>query len=215
MSTLMERLNRLDAVCRKLQDIRPKLSDKYSPLVEQLLLDARELKGNRAFADDGRVERLEKAAAALNPAQDVSVAMAPVAIAGGLHDSAMSLCQLVLARAAQQNLPAAVAICDGAGQSVAMLAAPGAFLVSPQVAANKAYTAAALHMSTLEVGMLTQPGGDFYGLSNQDPKIVCFGGGVPLMRNGALVGAIGVSGGTSQADHALAEYGAECFVKGV
>ncbi|MBQ5725533.1 MAG: heme-binding protein, partial [Clostridia bacterium] len=42
-------------------------------------------------------------------------------------------------------------------------------------------------------------------------KVITFGGGVPLVSEGVIVGAIGVSGGTGEEDHALALYGAAMF----
>ena len=39
-------------------------------------------------------------------------------------------------------------------------------------------------------------------------RIVIFGGGEPLIVNGRIIGALGVSGGTAEQDTALAAYGA-------
>ena len=51
-------------------------------------------------------------------------------------------------------------------------------------------------------------GQTFYGLESLDGgKIVIFGGGVPLTVNGNIIGGLGVSGGTGEEDHSLAEYG--------
>ena len=44
-------------------------------------------------------------------------------------------------------------------------------------------------------------------------KIVIFGGGVPLVRDGRIVGGLGVSGGSAEQDTAFAEYGAKVFEK--
>ena len=44
-----------------------------------------------------------------------------------------------------------------------------------------------------------------------DGRIMIFAGGIPLHRNGEIVGAIGVSGGSGDQDHAVAEAGAEAF----
>jgi uncharacterized protein GlcG (DUF336 family) len=45
----------------------------------------------------------------------------------------------------------------------------------------------------------TQPGGDNWGGSSIDPRIV-YAGGIPLLVDGELVGAIGASGGTAAED---------------
>jgi uncharacterized protein GlcG (DUF336 family) len=42
-------------------------------------------------------------------------------------------------------------------------------------------------------------------------RIMIFAGGIPLKRDGKVVGAIGVSGGSGEQDHAVAEVGAAAF----
>ena len=84
----------------------------------------------------------------------------------------------------------------------------GAFLVSFDVATKKAYTSVAVKMSTKELSVLAQPGGTFYGVDKMDNgKIVIFGGGVPLKVGDTIIGGLGISGGTGEEDHSLAEYG--------
>ena len=63
-------------------------------------------------------------------------------------------------------------------------------------------------LTTMELSALAQPGGTFYGLDKMDNgKIVIFGGGVPLKVGDTIIGGLGVSGGTGEEDHSLAEYG--------
>ena len=79
---------------------------------------------------------------------------------------------------------------------------------------NKAFTSASLKMTTKEVGELAAPGAPLYGIQNTNGgKIVIFGGGVPLMKNGTIVGALGVSGGSAELDTAIADFGAIYFEK--
>lgn len=106
--------------------------------------------------------------------------------------------------ARQQGKKAVIAVCNAQGNPVAVHVMDGAYLVSFEVAVKKAYTAAALKMSTLEVSRLAQPGGTFYGLANLE-KMVIFGGGVPVTENGCVIGGLGISGGTGEEDHALCE----------
>ena len=83
-----------------------------------------------------------------------------------------------------------------------------AFLVSFDVAMKKAYTAVAVKMSTMELSKIAQPGGTFYGVDKLDGgKIVIFGGGIPLKSGNTIIGGLGISGGTGEEDHSLAEYG--------
>ena len=74
--------------------------------------------------------------------------------------------------------------------------------------ANKAYTALVNRLSTAELGAQCQPGGPLYGLQNNlGGRMVIFPGGVPIWRNGVLIGAVGASGGTVEQDHACASAG--------
>jgi uncharacterized protein GlcG (DUF336 family) len=55
-------------------------------------------------------------------------------------------------------------------------------------------------------------GGQFFGIhASNNGKIMIFAGGIPLKRDGKVVGAIGVSGGSGEQDHAVAEAGAAAF----
>ena len=56
--------------------------------------------------------------------------------------------------------------------------------------------------------LCAQPGGTFYGVDKLDGgKIVIFGGGIPLKSGNTIIGGLGISGGTGEEDHSLAEYG--------
>jgi uncharacterized protein GlcG (DUF336 family) len=55
----------------------------------------------------------------------------------------------------------------------------------------------------------SQSGGQFFGIhASNDGGIMIFAGGIPLRRDGKVVNAIGVSGGSGEQDHAVAEAGA-------
>ncbi len=123
---------------------------------------------------------------------------------------AKALIAAVEERARADGKQAVIAVANAEGNPIAVHVMDGAFLVSYDVAVKKAYTAAAVKMSTMELSALCQPGGTFYGLQALD-KVITFGGGIPLMADGVLVGALGVSGGTGEEDHALALHGAAVF----
>ena len=77
------------------------------------------------------------------------------------------------------------------------------------MAVNKAYTCVAFQMSTAALGELARPGESLYGIQyTNGGRIVIFGGGEPLIYEGKIIGALGVSGGTAEQDTALAAYGA-------
>jgi len=88
----------------------------------------------------------------------------------------------------------------------------GAFIGSIDISINKAYTAIAFQMETKELASLAQPGQELFGLSDAaGGRIVVFAGGIPLRHEGEIVGAVGVSTGTVDQDHQVAEAGAAAF----
>ena len=108
--------------------------------------------------------------------------------------------------------PMNIAVVDAGGNLVAHVRMDGAWLGSVDIAINKAWTARAFDISTKELADLSQPGGDFYGINaSNDGKVMIFAGGIPLKKDGVVVGAIGVSGGVGKQDQAVAEAGAAAF----
>ncbi|WMN86180.1 heme-binding protein [Vibrio parahaemolyticus] len=79
-----------------------------------------------------------------------------------------------------------------------------ALLVSHQLARQKAWTAVALKMPTLDLAEKVLPGQSLYGLQNT-PNVCCLGGGLPIWTKGQLLGAVGISGGTVEQDCAIAQ----------
>jgi uncharacterized protein GlcG (DUF336 family) len=105
-----------------------------------------------------------------------------------------------------------IAVVDEGGNLAAFAHMDGAWLGSIDIARNKAFTARAFDMTTEALGALSQPGEMIYGIhASNDLQIIIFGGGIPLMRNGNVVGAIGVSGGTVPQDIKVAEAGVDAF----
>ena len=123
-------------------------------------------------------------------------------------DSAKRLIEKIEQEAARRGKKAVIAVCGPDGNPIAVHVMDGAFLVSFDVAMKKAYTSVAVKMSTMELSALAQPGGTFYGVDKMDGgKIVIFGGGVPIKVGETIIGGLGISGGTGEEDHSLAEYG--------
>src|SRR5215469_15015771 len=74
------------------------------------------------------------------------------------------------------------------------------------IVAFLSYTSRAFDIATKDLAPLAQPGGPFFGIhASNDGRIMIFAGGIPLKRDGTIVGAIGVSGGSGEQDHAVAE----------
>jgi uncharacterized protein GlcG (DUF336 family) len=101
-----------------------------------------------------------------------------------------------------------VAVVDVGGNLAAFLRMPGAFLHSIEIAIDKAYTATGFGRPTgawAEALMAASPAVRT-GIPLR-PRMVCFGGGLPLRHEGRLIGGIGVSGGSEQQDEACARAG--------
>lgn len=126
------------------------------------------------------------------------------------YQDAKRIVEAILERALQLEKAAVIAVADAHGELIAFARMDGAPLSSVRVATNKAWTAARERKSTKEIGdKIRHPekGFDiaFYG----DSRFVGWGGGLPIWRNGEVVGAIGVSGLSSAEDIALATVGLE------
>jgi uncharacterized protein GlcG (DUF336 family) len=105
-----------------------------------------------------------------------------------------------------------IAVVDEGNNLVAFQRMDGAWLGSIDIAQGKAYTARAFNMSTKDLAPLCQPGEPLFGIhASNDGRLIIFPGGIPLQRSGAVLGAIGVSGGAVEQDHVVAEAGAEAF----
>lgn len=125
---------------------------------------------------------------------------------------AVLLIEKVEKEAARMGVQVVVAVSNEAARPIAIHCMDDSYIASFDVAVNKAYTVAALKMSTLKLKELSQPGSSLYGMQfTNDGKIVIFGGGIPLFYKGKLIGGLGVSGGTEEQDSALAEYGEKCL----
>lgn len=123
-------------------------------------------------------------------------------------DGAKRLIQIIEEEAKRRGKQAVIAVCGPDGNPIAVHVMDGAFLVSFNVAIKKAYTSVAVKMSTMELSTLAQPGGTFYGLDKMEGgNIIIFGGGIPIKVGDTIIGGLGVSGGTGEEDHSLAEYG--------
>lgn len=117
-----------------------------------------------------------------------------------------------LKKAREQGVPMNIAIVDAGGQLKAFVRMDGAFLGSIDIAMGKARTARFFNMSTAALGAAAQPGQELFGIEATNGGLVIFGGGELLKdKNGVIVGAIGVSGGSVAEDTAVAKAGVAAF----
>ena len=126
------------------------------------------------------------------------------------YSEAKRIVDLIVERALQMQKAAVIAVADSHGELIAFARMDGAPISSIRIAANKAWTAARERKPTKEIGEKVrhpEKGHDiaYYG----DPKFVGWGGGIPVWKNGEVVGAVAVSGLSSNEDISLASLGAE------
>lgn len=116
-------------------------------------------------------------------------------------------------KAREIGVPVAIAFVDSAGRLIRFSRMKDTLLESSELAINKAFTAISLKMSTEDLADVAKPGESLYGIENGN-RMVIFGGGIPLYRDGKPIGAIGVSGGTVDQDVSVATCGASYFQNG-
>src|SRR3989449_6046363 len=126
------------------------------------------------------------------------------------YSEAKRIVDLIVERALQMQKAAVIAVADSHGELIAFARMDDAPISSIRIAANKAWTAARERKPTKEIGEKVrhpEKGHDiaYYG----DPKFVGWGGGIPVWKNGEVVGAVGVSGLSSIEDISLANLGVE------
>ena len=112
-------------------------------------------------------------------------------------------------KAAKIGQPMNIAVADAGGNLIAHVRMDGAWLGSIDISIKKAYTSRAFDIATKDLAAHSQSGGQFFGIhASNGGRIMIFAGGVPLKQNGKVVGAVGVSGGSGEQDHEVAEAGA-------
>jgi uncharacterized protein GlcG (DUF336 family) len=113
-----------------------------------------------------------------------------------------------LARARERGFQVAIAVVDEAGHLVACDRMDGALWVTPEIARAKANAAAGFRATTLDLEERFSTRMLFAGtVASLGEYALVFGrGGVPIVEDGRIVGAVGVSGAVpADNDHAIAE----------
>jgi uncharacterized protein GlcG (DUF336 family) len=117
------------------------------------------------------------------------------------------------AEAVSAGQPMNIAVVDDGGNLVAFAAMDDTKLVGENISQRKALTAVMFQADTRDLVPLVQPGAPLYGIeSTNDGKLVIFGGGVLLRTpDGRIAGGVGVSAGSVEEDHQVAEAGRKAF----
>ncbi|HYK95489.1 MAG TPA: heme-binding protein [Candidatus Dormibacteraeota bacterium] len=132
--------------------------------------------------------------------------------AGLTLGAAKAMMKAAMAEGRRLGVALSVAVVDQGGQLVAFERMDAADLVTIGLAQDKAWTALMNRMPTRDLAPLVQPGAEFYGYASIGRgRTIVFAGGVPLLRDGVLVGGVGVSGGSLEEDQAAADAAVAAF----
>lgn len=123
------------------------------------------------------------------------------------HSDAMKIITAIQAELEKENKGAAIAVSDAQGELIAFLRTDGCRLPSINIAINKAFTAAREQKPSKAIGQASTEEG--FPMTNfGDLRYTAWGGGVPIVYEGEIVGAVGVSGLPEAEDMVLAKMGA-------
>ena len=124
------------------------------------------------------------------------------------HVEAAKIVAAIRVELEKQGRGAAVAVVDAHGELLAFLRTDGCPLPSINNAINKAFSAARERVSSRALGEASRK--EEFAMTNfGDLRYTSWGGGVPIRYQGAVVGAVGVSGLPEAEDMELAQMGAE------
>ncbi|WP_205317666.1 GlcG/HbpS family heme-binding protein [Oceanobacillus zhaokaii] len=105
-----------------------------------------------------------------------------------------------------------ISVVDEGGNLIAVHRMDDAWLASIEIAQNKAWTSVALKMPTSNLAEATVPNAELFGLNTtNNGRLVVFGGGFPLVRDGKVIGAVGVSGSSVEHDVQVAQAAVHVF----
>ena len=116
-------------------------------------------------------------------------------------------------KAGEIGQPMNIAVADAGGNLVAHVRMDGAWIGSIDISIKKAWTSRAFDITTKDLAENSQSGDQFFGIhASNNGRVMIFAGGIPLKKGRKVVGAIGVSGGSGEQDHAVAEAGAKASI---
>ncbi|MBT5700836.1 MAG: heme-binding protein [Gammaproteobacteria bacterium] len=121
--------------------------------------------------------------------------------------TACAIAQAAVDHAGNLGIAINVSVVDSSATEIAFLRMNNAFLPSMGIAKDKAYTAAGFGFPTMGWKDILDGNQQLQAGMVERPRVVTFGGGVPIFEGDILVGAVGVSGGSEEEDIACAQAG--------
>lgn len=136
----------------------------------------------------------------------------PTAVAPLTIEDAEVLVTAARRAAEAADVTVSVTVLDAGGHLLAFRRDDRAVLISGETSTRKAYTALQLNAPTADLVDAVQPGGLFHTLPTAlDRPLLFIAGGVPVHRDGRLIGAVGVGGGAPEQDHGFATTAVEAL----
>jgi glc operon protein GlcG len=130
------------------------------------------------------------------------------------HVEAQAAMAAIESELAKRGRVAVIAVADDHGELVALMRLDGAPYQSTMIATNKAFTAARERKPSWELGKASRDPQDGFDIAYYgDPRVVGWGGGVPVVMGEVVVGSVAVSGLTQEEDAELAALGAAAAVE--
>jgi len=115
-------------------------------------------------------------------------------------------------KATELGIQMVISVADEGGNLIAVHRMDDAWLASVDIAQNKAWTSVALKMPTSNLAEATVPNAELYGLNTtNNGRLVLFGGGIPLVENDKVIGAVGASGSSVDHDIQVAQAAVDVF----
>ena len=115
-------------------------------------------------------------------------------------------------RAIEIGQPMNIAVVDEGGNLISHVRMDRAWIGSIDIAINKAFTSRAFDIPTKDLAQHSQSGGQFFGIHvSNHGRVMVFAGGIPLKRDGKVLGALGFSGCSGEQDHTVAEAAQRLF----
>ncbi|MFZ3569355.1 GlcG/HbpS family heme-binding protein [Streptomyces sp. BH097] len=138
--------------------------------------------------------------------------MSTTAIAPLSTQDAETLVSAARLAAEAAGVTVSVTVLDAGGHLLAFRRDDRAVLISGETSTRKAYTALQLNAPTADLVDLVKPEGPFHTLPTAlDRPLLFIAGGLPVHRDGRLIGAIGVGGGAPEQDHGFATAAVEAL----
>ncbi|EGL65664.1 putative glcG protein [Agrobacterium sp. ATCC 31749] len=129
-------------------------------------------------------------------------------------DDARALIAGAKVKAEEIGVPMCIAVTDESGQLIAFERMDGGKITSSLIAQDKAFTAAGAKRTTESYGEASQPGKPAYGINTAiGGRLSIVAGGIPVLVDGHVVGAVGVSSGTPAQDSECAAAAIDSFLK--